>query len=441
MVASSLLSHQIILNCHSSSVRCFLFFFLPVRCFLMFLKIKSQKVNNNYIVFGFFVPQEQANHPRFLLCLCLLPSDSKAAIVSLTTFSQKHRMFTSIYVPLRINQVVLLMWRKTLYLIWHCNQGMPALWRTRVSTSSSLQDNRTSLPELRQCLNSWTYHHQLPFGNTQSCRRGWKFPNCGSIVTGLQYEPTSPSSWKSVLACKLKSSVALLTFSTTKVCLCLSVFAGSTLFPATDAHKKLFCPNQNALKSWELKKEKREEKKESPVPVGAVPSPLEWPGTCFPTEKILKGSLSLSLFLSGWAVVILVLCSAFWENTQAFKRRKCSLFPPKREERKVFLMTQMLQSFFLIFKSNFPSVDSCVSSSHRSPRHVRHPPTMNWWVTCLKTPNTLIFWDFFLELLSCYTQGEKSSGRSCLQRVQRSWALTIRASFPPSFVLHFVSLD
>lgn len=59
------------------------------RCLPMLLKIKSQKVNNNSIViWNFFVPQERANYTSFLLCLCLLSSDSEATVVFLTTFSQ-----------------------------------------------------------------------------------------------------------------------------------------------------------------------------------------------------------------------------------------------------------------------------------------------------------------------------------------------------------------
>lgn len=110
------------------------------RCLLILLKIKSQKVNNNLIViWNFFVPQEQANCTSFLLCLCLLSSDSEATVVFLTTFNQNAGCLLAL--------VTLLIGRKALNLIWHCNQVMHMFWQTRASTSWSLQESRTSLPD------------------------------------------------------------------------------------------------------------------------------------------------------------------------------------------------------------------------------------------------------------------------------------------------------
>lgn len=123
--------------------------------------------------------------------------------------------------------------------------------------------------------------------------------------------------------------------------------------------------------------------------MGAVPSPLEWPGTCFPTEKHLKGSLSFSpsLPLSRCSAPLRLSCGYFSSaqcilgKYSGIQEEEMFTIPPpqKREKSKVSNSTCFSLSVS-VFKSNFPSVDSWFSFIHRSPRHVRHPPTMNWWV-------------------------------------------------------------
>lgn len=103
------------------------------------------------------------------------------------------------------------------------------------------------------------------------------------------------------------------------------------------------------------------------------------------------------LFGGGGFLLLLLSCGYFCSaecilgNTQAF-RRKCSL--PLKKKKKLPKSVSLsyfsgmslfvFSSLYMIYMNSFFIYPWFSSHLHRSPRHVKHPPTMNWWVFAWK---------------------------------------------------------
>lgn len=149
-------------------------------------------------------------------------------------------------------------------------------------------------------------------------------------------------------------------------------------------------PKSKCPQVLRVKKRKKGKKKKKPGSCGcsAKPSGMAW--DMFSHRETFK-RFSFSLPPPPpMSPVSLRLSCGYFSSAQCIlgkylgiQEEEMFTIPPKRAKSKVSNYTCFSLSVS-IFKYNFPSVDSWLSSFHRSPHHVRHPPTMNWWVrACL----------------------------------------------------------